>query len=77
MVDHHPNNHHHDNRLCGASLLARSLKEQGIEYVFGVPGIPVIQVAFKAQEYGLKYVAMRSEQSASYAASAIGYLTRK
>lgn len=77
VVDHHPNNHHHDNKLCGASLLARSLKEQGIEYVFGVPGIPVIQVAFKAQEYGLKYVAMRSEQSASYAASAIGYLTRK
>ena len=43
--------------------MAKSLKEQGIEYIFGVPGIPVIQVAFKAQEYGLKYVAMRSEQS--------------
>ena len=50
-------------KIDGASLLAKSLKEQGIEYAFGVPGIPVIPVAFKLQEYGIKYVSCRTEQS--------------
>ena len=29
------------------------------------------------QQVGLKYIGMRNEQSAAYAAQAIGYLTRK
>ena len=64
-------------KIDGASLLCKSLKEQGVEYMFGVVGIPIIEVGFRAQQYGIKFVGMRNEQSASYAASAIGYLTRK
>lgn len=64
-------------KLDGASIVARSLKEQGVEYMFGVVGIPVIEVALRAQQYGIKYIGMRNEQSASYAASAIGYMTRR
>ena len=83
--------------LDGASIVARSLKEQGVEYMFGVVGIPIIEIAMRAQQYGIKYIGMRNEQSvhwswkiknkkkieqkiyfqASYAASAVGYLTRK
>lgn len=63
--------------INGASLIAKSLKEQGVEYMFGVVGIPVIEIGFAAQQYGIKYIGMRNEQAASYAASAIGYLTRK
>ncbi|CAF1307575.1 unnamed protein product, partial [Didymodactylos carnosus] len=61
----------------GAQVLAEAFKRQGIEYIFGVVGIPIIEVAFAAQQCNLKYIGMRNEQSASYAASAIGYLTGK
>ncbi|EDO37544.1 predicted protein [Nematostella vectensis] len=63
--------------LSGATLLARALRAQGCEYMFGVVGIPVIEIAIAAQAEGIKYVGMRNEQSACYAASAIGYLTRR
>ncbi|KAL3831765.1 hypothetical protein ACJMK2_023472 [Sinanodonta woodiana] len=59
----------------GATVLAKALKGQGIEYVFGIVGIPVVEVAMAMQAVGLKYIGMRNEQAASYAASAIGYLT--
>jgi len=36
---------------------------QGVEYMFGVVGIPVIEVALRAQQYGIKYIGMRNEQS--------------
>lgn len=49
--------------IDGASLIAKSLKDQGVEYMFGVVGIPIIEVALKAQQYGLKYIGMRNEQS--------------
>eukprot|EP01137_Pigoraptor_chileana_P024171 Opistho-2@91656 len=61
--------------IDGATILARSLKRQGVEYMFGVVGIPVIEVAIAAQREGIKYYGMRNEQSASYAAGAVGYMT--
>ena len=48
---------------------------QGVEYVFGIVGIPVIETALAFQMAGLKYVGMRNEQAACYAAQAVGYLT--
>uniref|UniRef100_A0A2M4AKI8 2-hydroxyacyl-CoA lyase n=1 Tax=Anopheles triannulatus TaxID=58253 RepID=A0A2M4AKI8_9DIPT len=61
----------------GNAVLAKALKEQGIEYVFGIVGIPVVELSMAMQAEGLKYVGMRNEQSACYAAQAIGYLTGK
>ncbi|XP_050417932.2 2-hydroxyacyl-CoA lyase 1 isoform X1 [Patella vulgata] len=61
--------------LDGATVLAKSLKSQGVEYMFGIVGVPVIEVAMAAQAEGIKYIGMRNEQAASYAASAIGYMT--
>lgn len=43
--------------------------------MFGVVGFPVGPIAEAAQEAGIKYYGMRNEQSASYAAQAVGYLT--
>ncbi|NRA01576.1 MAG: oxalyl-CoA decarboxylase [Myxococcales bacterium] len=59
----------------GATLIARSLKQQGVEYMFGVVGFPVIPIAVAAQREGIRYLGFRNEQSASYAAGAVGYLT--
>jgi 2-hydroxyacyl-CoA lyase 1 len=62
-------------KIDGASLVARSLKAQGIQYMFGIVGFPVQGVAAAAQKAGITYIGMRNEQSASYAAQAAGYLT--
>jgi len=62
-------------KVTGATLMARSLKQQGVEYMFGIVGFPVQPIAAAAQEVGIRYVGMRNEQSASYAAQAAGYLT--
>jgi 2-hydroxyacyl-CoA lyase 1 len=59
----------------GATLLARSLKKQGVQFMFGIVGFPVQPIAAAAQKEGITYIGMRNEQSASYAAQAVGYLT--
>src|SRR5882724_10341202 len=59
----------------GATLVARSLKQQGVRFMFGIVGFPVQPIAAAAQKEGITYVGMRNEQSASYAAQAVGYLT--
>jgi 2-hydroxyacyl-CoA lyase 1 len=61
--------------INGATLLARSLKQQGVEYMFGIVGFPVQPIAGAAQREGITFIGMRNEQAASYAAHAAGYLT--
>ncbi|MCZ6459908.1 MAG: thiamine pyrophosphate-binding protein [Gammaproteobacteria bacterium] len=61
--------------IDGATLMARSLKQQGVEYMFGIVGFPVFAIAAAAQKAGITYIGMRNEQSASYATQAAGYLT--
>src|SRR6266850_1888201 len=70
---------HHTRRksmaeVDGATLIARSLKKQGIDHLFGVVGFPVGPIAAAAQKEGVAYIGMRNEQAASYAAQAYGYL---
>ena len=59
----------------GARLMAESLKQQGVDYMFGIVGFPMFPIATEAQKAGIKYIGMRNEQAASYAAQAAGYLT--
>lgn len=62
-------------KVTGATLMARELKKQGVDYMFGIVGFPVQPIAAAAQEAGIEYIGMRNEQSASYAAQAVGYMT--
>lgn len=59
----------------GAQLIARALKDLGVEVIFGLVGIPVVQIAEEAIAVGIRFIAFRNEQAASYAATAYGYLT--
>src|SRR5215471_9863476 len=59
----------------GATLMARSLKQQGIDHMFGIVGFPVQPIAAAAQKEGINYIGMRNEQAAAYAAQAYGYMT--
>jgi 2-hydroxyacyl-CoA lyase 1 len=61
--------------INGATIIARALKQQGVEYMFGIVGVPVIPIAIMAQREGIKFYGFRNEQAASYAAAAVGYLT--
>ena len=59
----------------GSRLVARALHELGVKVIFGLVGIPVIQIAEEAIALGIRFIAFRNEQAASYAATAYGYLT--
>lgn len=61
--------------IDGNTLIARSLKAQGVEHMFGIVGFPVFGIAAAAQAEGIQFLGMRNEQAASYAAGAVGYLT--
>ncbi len=62
-------------KVSGATIMARALKQQGVQYMFGIVGFPVFAIAIAAQREGITYIGMRNEQSASYAAQAAGYMT--
>ena len=55
--------------LSGATHLACASKTQGVEYMFEVVGIPVVEVAQAAQAEGIKYIGMRNEQAVSISLS--------
>uniref|UniRef100_A0A668AAU5 2-hydroxyacyl-CoA lyase n=1 Tax=Myripristis murdjan TaxID=586833 RepID=A0A668AAU5_9TELE len=51
--------------VTGAQLIAEALKTQNVEFMFGIVGVPIIEVAMAAQAAGIKYVGMRNEQAVS------------
>jgi 2-hydroxyacyl-CoA lyase 1 len=52
--------------VTGAQLVAQTLKHHGITTVFGIIGIPVIEVGQACIDIGIRFVAFRNEQSAAY-----------
>ncbi|KAL4786659.1 hypothetical protein BJX76DRAFT_346161 [Aspergillus varians] len=56
-------------------LIARSLRDLGVTVIFGIVGIPVVEIAEEAINLGIRFVAFRNEQACSYAASVYGYIT--
>ncbi|CAH2354997.1 putative 2-hydroxyacyl-CoA lyase [[Candida] railenensis] len=63
--------------VAGSDVIAQTLVELEIDTVFGIVGIPVVQVADALIAKGIKFIAFRNEQAASYAASIYGFLTKK
>ena len=51
--------------VAGATVVARALKEQRVDFVFGVVGVPVVELAMALQSAGVRYVGMRNEQAVS------------
>ncbi|KAL4802988.1 thiamine pyrophosphate enzyme, N-terminal TPP binding domain-containing protein [Aspergillus unguis] len=59
----------------GAQLIAHTLRDIGVDVIFGIVGIPVVEIAEEAINLGIRFVAFRNEQACSYAASVYGYMT--
>jgi oxalyl-CoA decarboxylase len=61
----------------GFHLLIDALKLNGVETIYGVPGIPITDLGRKAQAAGIRVLSFRHEQNAGNAAAIAGYLTKK
>src|SRR5438045_9054008 len=61
----------------GFSLVIEALKLNGIDTIFGLPGIPITDLTRRMQAAGLRVISFRHEQNAGYAASIAGFMTQK
>jgi oxalyl-CoA decarboxylase len=61
----------------GFHLLIDALKLNGIETIYGVPGIPITDLGRMAQAAGIRVISFRHEQNAGNAAAIAGFLTKK
>ena len=62
-------------KIKGHQIIAKALKTQGVENMYGVVGIPVNIIADSSQREGINYIGMRHEMPATYAAQASSYLS--
>src|SRR6266581_4317205 len=61
----------------GFHLVIDALKLNGIDTIYGVPGIPITDLGRMAQAEGIRVISFRHEQNAGNAAAIAGYLTKK
>jgi oxalyl-CoA decarboxylase len=61
----------------GFHLVIDALKLNGIDTIYGVPGIPITDLGRMAQAAGMRVISFRHEQNAGYAAAIAGFLTKK
>jgi acetolactate synthase-1/2/3 large subunit len=60
-----------------AELLVRCLENEGVEYIFGVPGEENLQVLQALKKSSIQFITTRHEQGAAFMADVYGRLTGK
>ncbi len=60
----------------GFHLVIDALKLNGIDTIFGLPGIPITDLTRKAQAAGMRVISFRHEQNAGNAAAIAGFMTK-
>src|SRR3977135_2876805 len=61
----------------GFNLIIDALKLNGLNTIYGVPGIPITDFGRMAQAAGIRVISFRHEQNAGNAAAIAGFLTKK
>ncbi|MFK3739227.1 oxalyl-CoA decarboxylase [Massilia sp. TN1-12] len=61
----------------GFHLVIDALKENDIDTIFGLVGIPITDLARLAQAEGMRFIGFRHEQNAGNAAAIAGFMTQK
>ena len=61
----------------GFNLVIDALKLNGIDTIYGLPGIPITDLTRKMQAAGMRMISFRHEQNAGNAAAIAGFLTQK
>ena len=67
----------HEEQTDGFHLVIDALKLNGLNTIYGVPGIPITDFGRMAQAEGIRVISFRHEQNAGYAAAIAGFLTKK
>ena len=60
--------------IDGFQLVIDALKLNGLDTIYGLPGIPITDLTRRAQAAGMRVLSFRHEQSAGYAASIAGLM---
>src|SRR5258708_36761542 len=60
-----------------AQLLVECLENEGVEYVFGLPGEENIRIVDAVSGSSIRFILVRSEQGAAFMAEVYGRLTGK
>jgi oxalyl-CoA decarboxylase len=61
----------------GFHLVIDALKLNGIDTIFGLPGIPITDLTRKAQAEGMRVISFRHEQNSGNAAAIAGFMTQE
>ncbi|MCL2898272.1 acetolactate synthase AlsS [Brenneria tiliae] len=62
---------------CGAALVVKHLEQQGVQYVFGIPGAKIDRVFDALEDSPIQTIPVRHEANGAFMAAAIGRLTGK
>jgi acetolactate synthase-1/2/3 large subunit len=63
--------------MKASDLLVRCLENEGVEYIFGVPGEENADVMISLLDSSIRFIVTRHEQGAAFMADAYGRLTKK
>ena len=61
--------------MKASDLFVAQLKEEGVEYIFGLPGEENLDLLESLRTSGIKLIVTRHEQAAAFMAAAYGRLT--
>src|ERR1700735_2737267 len=64
-------------QISGAHIVVRTLEQQGVKWVFGVPGAKIDKVFNTLVDSSIQTVVCRHEQNAAFIAGGIGRMTGK
>jgi acetolactate synthase-1/2/3 large subunit len=74
-LDSQPKSKEQDVDLTGAQALVRSLEQQGVDVVFGLPGGAILPAYDPLRSSSLRHILVRHEQGAGHAASGYAWAT--
>ncbi len=63
--------------MKASDLIVRCLENEGVRYVFGVPGEEILDIVDSLADSRIRFIATRHEQGAAFMADAYGRLTGK
>ncbi|WP_342303804.1 acetolactate synthase large subunit [Methanolobus sp. ZRKC5] len=63
--------------MKGSDLFVKCLENEGVEYIFGVPGEETIDLTESLRKSKIKFIPTRHEQSAAFMADVYGRLTHR
>lgn len=64
-------------KMIGADAIVKCLEEEGVEYVFGYPGVAICPFYNSILESPIKTILIRTEQNAAHAASGLARVSGK